>query len=60
MSCHVNVAGPIILYEPKRMNSFLQNLRNYSRKKLLSIAQQNITNSFQVFSPGIEKIEVKE
>ena len=34
--------------------------RNYSRKKLLTKAQQNIMNSFQVFLPGIKKLEVKE
>ena len=60
MRCHANIAGPVILYQPKKMKSFLQKLRNYSRKKLLSMAQQNIMNSFRVFSPGIKKMEVNE
>ena len=60
MGCHVNITSPIILYQPKRRKSFLQKLRNYSRKQLLSIAQQNVMSSFQGFSPGIKKMEVKE
>ena len=55
MSCHANIASPVILYQPNRRKSFLQKLRNYSVKKLLSIAQENIMSSFQVFSPGIKK-----
>ena len=41
MSCHVNITSPIILYQPKRRKSFLQKLRNYSRKLLLSITECN-------------------
>ena len=59
MSFHVNIAGPIILYQSEGMKSFLQKLRKYSIKKVISIAQQNMMNSFQVFSPGIRKMERK-
>ena len=40
MSCHFNIASSVILYQQKRRKSFLQKLRNYSRKKLLYITQQ--------------------
>ena len=47
MTCHVNIASPVILYQPKRKSS-LQKLRNYSRKKLLSAAQ-NLLKNFNKF-----------
>ena len=46
-----NLAAPPILYLPKRMLSFLQKLWNYSRNKILSIANQGIMNSFQLWIP---------
>ena len=45
---------------PETLKTLLQKLRNYSKKKLLSVAQDNIMSSLQVFSPRIKKMEVKE
>ena len=45
---------------PENLETLVQKLRNYSRKKLLSVAQQNIMSSLQVFSTGIKNMEVKE
>ena len=58
MSCHVNIAGPIILYQPKRMKSFLKKLRNYSRKKVI-VHSTTEYNEFisGIFSPGIKTME---
>ena len=44
----------------ENLKTLLQKLRNYSKKKLLSVAQENIMSSLQVFSPRIKKMEVKE
>ena len=50
--------GYLILHRPKRVIS--AEIKKLLKKKVMSIAQQNIMNSSQVFSPGIKKMEVKE